>query len=45
MSVLEDVRVKIIDRMFGKDKIHESFRQLKLDTFNPRGFNVKEVEI
>ena len=43
---LEDVLVKIIDRLsFGKNRIRESFWQHKLDTFNPRGFNIKEVEI
>ena len=42
---LEDVCVKIIDKLFGKDRIRESFWQHKLDTFTPRGLNVKEVEI
>ena len=33
---LEDVRVKIIDRLsFGKDRIRESFWQHKLDTSLP----------
>ena len=42
---LEDVRVKIIDRFIGNDRIRESFWQHNLDTFSPRGLNVKEIEI
>ena len=40
---LEDIRVKIIDRLFGNDRIRESLWQHKLDTFTPQGLNVKEV--
>ena len=36
--------VKIIDRHVGKDRINESFWQLKLDPFNTRGLNAKQVE-
>ena len=42
---LEDISVKIIDKLTGKDRIRESFWQHKLDTFTPRGLNAKEVDL
>ena len=42
---LEDISVKIIDKLTGKDKIRESFWQYKLNTFTPRGLNAKEVDL
>ena len=44
-GLLEDVRVKIIDRLAEKDRILESFWQHKLDILTPRGLIIKEVEI
>ena len=41
---LEDIRIKIIDRLVGRDRICESFWQYKLDTFTPRGLTVRPVE-
>ena len=41
---VEDIRVTIIDRLIGRDRTRESFWQHKLDTFTPRGLNVKEVD-
>ena len=32
------------DRLIGRDRTRESFWQHKLDTFTPRGLNVKEVD-
>ena len=42
---LEDIRVKVIDRLFGRDRVCERFWQHKLGTFTPRGHNVREVEL
>ena len=42
---LEDISVKIIDKLTGKDRIRESFWQHKLDTFTPRGLNAKEEDL
>ena len=42
---LEDISVKIIDKLTRKDRIRESFWQHKLDTFTPRGLNAKEVDL
>ena len=41
---VEDIRVTIIDRLIGRDRTRESFWQHKLDTFTPRGLNVKGVD-
>ena len=41
---VKDIRVTIIDRLIGRDRTRESFWQHKLDTFTPRGLNVKEVD-
>ena len=41
---LEDICVKIIDRLVGGNRLHESFWQYKLDTFMPWGLNVRQVE-
>ena len=32
---LEDICAKVIDRLYGKDKIHENFWQYKVDTHAP----------
>ena len=40
---VENIRVTIIDRLIGRDRTRESFWQHKLDTFTPRGLDVKEV--
>ena len=42
---LEDISVKIIDKLTGKDRIHESFWQHKLDTFTPQGLDTKQVDL
>ena len=41
---VEDIRVTVIDKLIGRDRTCESFWQHKLDTFTPRGLNVKEVD-
>ena len=41
---VEDIRVTVIDKLIGRDRTRESFWQHKLDTFTPRGLNVKEVD-
>ena len=41
---LEDIRVTIIDKLIGGNRIRESFWQHKLDTFTPHGLNVREVD-
>ena len=41
---VEDIRVTVIDKLTGRDRTRESFWHLKLDTFTPRGLNVKEVD-
>ena len=42
---LEDVRVTIIDRLTGTDRMRESFWQYKLDSFIPKGLNVRQVDL
>ena len=39
----EDVRVVILDKLYGNRRQRESFRQYKLDTFVPRGLNIRQV--
>ena len=41
---LEDIKVIIIDRLNGNGRIRESFWQYKLETFAPRGLNIRLVE-
>ena len=41
---VEDIRVTIIDRLIRRDRTRKSFWQHKLDTFTPRGLNVKVVD-
>ena len=41
---LEDIRVTIIDKRVGGERIRESFWQHKLDTFTPKDLNVREVD-
>lgn len=40
----EDVTFQVIDRLFGESRIRESFWQFKLDTFAPKGLNVRLVD-
>ena len=42
---LEDIKIIIIDRLFGNGRQRESFWQYKLDTFVPRGLNTRQVDI
>ena len=44
-GLLEDIRFKIIDRIYGKDMIRGSIWEHKLETFTPRGLNVREQEL
>ena len=41
---LEDIKVTIIDRLNGNGRIRESFWQYKLETFAPRGLNIRLVD-
>ena len=41
---LEDGRVVILDKLYGKGRQRESFWQYKLDTFVPRDLNIRQVD-
>ena len=41
---LEDIKVIIIDRLTGSDRMRESFWQYKLDSFTPIGPNIRLVD-
>ena len=41
---LQDISVKIIDRLTGGDRIRESFWQYRLDSFTPKGLNTRHVD-
>ena len=41
---LEDVIVVILNKLYGNGKQRESFWQYKLDTFVPRGLNIRQVD-
>ena len=42
---LEYISVRIIDRLCGKDRIRESVWQHKLETFIPRGLDLRELKV
>ena len=42
---LEDISVKIIDKLTEKDRISRSFLQYKPDTFTSRGLHAKELDL
>ena len=41
---MEDVKVQVIDRIFGESRVREGFWQFKLDSFAPKGLNVRLVD-
>ena len=41
---LEDARVVILYKLYGNGRQRESFWQYKLDTFVPRGLNIRKVD-
>ena len=41
---LQDIRVSIIDRLTGGNRMRESFWQYKLDSFSPKGLNTRHVD-
>ena len=41
---LEYIKVTIIDRLTGSDRMRESFWQYKLDSFTPKGLNIRQVD-
>ena len=41
---MEDVKVQVIDRIFGTSRVQEGFWQFKLDSFAPKGLNVRLVD-
>ena len=43
-GLLEDGRVVILDKLYGNGRQWESFWQYKLDTFVPRGLNIRQVD-
>ena len=44
MGFLEDIKVTIIDGLNEYGRIRESFWQFKLETFAPRGLDIRLVE-
>ena len=43
-GLLEDVRIVILDKLYGNGRKRESFWQYKMDTFVPRGLNIRQVD-
>ena len=41
---LNDISVKVIDRLTGNDRRRESFWQYRLNTFSPMGLNTRQVD-
>ena len=41
---MEDVGVQVIDRLLGESRVREGFWQFKLDSFAPKGLNVRLVD-
>ena len=41
---MEDVKVQVTDRIFGESRVREGFWQFKLDSFAPKGLNVRLVD-
>ena len=41
---LEDVTIRIIDRVFGESRLREGFWQFKLNSFVPEGLSVRFVD-
>ena len=41
---MEDVKVQVIDRIFGESRVREGFWQFKLDSFAPKGLHVRLVD-
>ena len=42
---LDDVSVRIIDKLYSGSRRRELFWQFELDSFAPRGLNSREVEL
>ena len=41
---MEDVGVQVFDRLLGESRVREGFWQFKLDSFAPKGLNVRLVD-
>ena len=41
---LKDVTFQVVDKLFGDSRVKEGFWQFKLDTFAPKGLNVRFVD-
>ena len=41
---LKDVTFQVVDKLFGDSRVKEGYWQFKLDTFAPKGLNVRLVD-